>query len=108
MQLPALFDWDVGNLEKCQKHGVTLDEIEALFRSGARSLPDVAHSHEEERLIATGRNNVGRPLFVIFTRRLVNGNWHVRPISARYMHPKEAKRYEQASQADHRPKDDDR
>jgi hypothetical protein len=25
------FDWDSGNLEKCQKHGVSADIIEALF-----------------------------------------------------------------------------
>jgi hypothetical protein len=25
------FDWDDGNLEKCSKHGVSLDEIEDLF-----------------------------------------------------------------------------
>ncbi len=25
------FDWDDGNIEKCQKHGVSLEEIEALF-----------------------------------------------------------------------------
>ena len=27
------FAWDRGNLEKCQKHGVSSDEIEALLRS---------------------------------------------------------------------------
>ena len=26
------FDWDDGNREKCQKHGVRQAEIEALFR----------------------------------------------------------------------------
>jgi uncharacterized DUF497 family protein len=27
----AGFDWDDGNRKKCQKHGVTLDEIEAAL-----------------------------------------------------------------------------
>ena len=25
------FDWDRGNRDKCQKHGVTVREIESLF-----------------------------------------------------------------------------
>ena len=32
-RLPANFDWDDGNREKCQKHGVSVTEIEA-FLSG--------------------------------------------------------------------------
>ncbi len=105
--LRARFDWDAGNLEKCQKHGVTLDEIEALFTSGeARSLPDVAHSQSEERFIAVGRNRSGRPILVIFTMRQSDGLKVLRPISARYMHAKEVKRYEQTSQANQRPEDD--
>ena len=37
MQEPASgFAWDRGNLEKCQKHGVSSDEIEALLRSDPR------------------------------------------------------------------------
>jgi uncharacterized protein len=101
----ARLDWDAGNLEKCQKHGVTLDEIEALFDSGASALPDVSHSHEEDRFIAVGRNRAGRPLFVIFTFRQSGEFKLVRPISARYMHAKEVKRYEQ-TQTNQGPKDD--
>jgi uncharacterized DUF497 family protein len=26
------FDWDSGNRDKCQKHGVSIAEIEALFK----------------------------------------------------------------------------
>jgi uncharacterized DUF497 family protein len=107
MAVRARFDWDAGNVTKCLKHGVTVDEIEALFESGATALPDVMHSAAEDRFIATGRNGAGRPLFVVFTLREVDGEKLVRPISARYMHAKEVKRYEQTSQANPRAKDDD-
>jgi hypothetical protein len=30
------FDWDDGNRSKCQKHGMSIAEIEALFLRGAR------------------------------------------------------------------------
>ena len=107
MAVRARFDWDAGNVTKCVKHGVTTDEIEALFVSGAVGLPDLLHSESEDRFIATGRNNEGRPVLVIFTLRHVEGGQLIRPISARYMHAKEVKRYEQTRQADPRPKDDD-
>ncbi|WP_421761410.1 BrnT family toxin [Devosia sp.] len=104
----ARLDWDSGNIEKCRKHGVTRDEIEAMFASGtAWSFPDVAHSQSEDRFIAVGRSRSGRPLFVIFTLRQADGVPLVRPVSARYMHAKEVKRYEQASEAEQRSENDD-
>ena len=90
----ARFDWDSGNLAKCQKHGVSLSEIELVLGSGPFIAPDPAHSEHEARFLAIGRNRVGRPIFVIFTLRLVDDEEHVRPVSARYMHAKEIKRYE--------------
>lgn len=93
----AFFDWDDGNREKCRKHGVSLTEIESALMSGAFViLPDFEHSDQEDRLIATGQAENGRHLFVAFTLREINGQGHVRPISARYMHKKEADRYEEA------------
>jgi uncharacterized DUF497 family protein len=38
------FDWDDGNREKCQKHGVSIREIEGLFAGPVMVLPDAAHS----------------------------------------------------------------
>jgi uncharacterized DUF497 family protein len=89
------FDWDAGNLAKCQKHGVSIVEIEELFRSDPSVGRDERHSEVEDRYVAIGRNRVGRPIFVIFTFRVTNGNRLVRPVSARYMHRKEIDRYEQ-------------
>jgi len=97
---PAL-DWDEGNRAKCQKHGVRLDEIESFFQRQPRFSPDLAHSALENRFIAVGQTAAGRPLFVVFTFRVRHGQRVVRPISARYMHAKEARRYaEESSRAE--------
>jgi hypothetical protein len=87
----ASFDWDSGNWPKCGKHGVSREEIERLFLEGnARVAPDLKHSSAtESRHIAAGRVD-GRAMFVAFALR---GDL-IRPISARYMHAKEASHYE--------------
>jgi len=91
------FDWDEGNREKCRAHGVSIEEIEsALLNNAMFMIPDARHSKTEHRYIATGQTLNGRHLFVAFVFRTIDGNRALRPISARYMHKKEAKRYEQA------------
>ncbi len=87
------FDWDDGNIEKCQKHGVSLEEIEALFLDKSlRISPDIKHSESEDRFIATGVSLKGKYIFVGFTFREKQGKRLIRPISTRYMREKEAKR----------------
>ena len=88
------FDWDAGNLAKCQKHGVSVAEIEALFQGRPAVYADPGHSLTEQRLRAIGRNAAGRAVIVAFTLRQRAGATSVRPISARYMHAKEVSRYE--------------
>jgi uncharacterized DUF497 family protein len=88
------FDWDSGNRAKCQKHGVSIHEIESLFSGIALVSPDVEHSENEERLKAFGTTARGRKLLVVFTLRRKNGEMFLRPISARYMHRKEVAYYE--------------
>ncbi|SFU54882.1 hypothetical protein SAMN02799631_01136 [Methylobacterium sp. 174MFSha1.1] len=88
-------EWDDGNREKCQKHGVSIAEIEAVLRGRPRIAPDLKHSAVEQRLIAIGRTPAGRPLFIAFTVRNHGSGQSIRPISARYMHRKEAESYEQ-------------
>ena len=85
------FDWDDGNWPKCGKHGVSREEIERLFvAGGAVMAPDLKHSTSaESRHIAAGLVD-GRALFVAFVFR----GELIRPISARYMHTKEASNYE--------------
>jgi uncharacterized protein len=94
LETVAGFDWDEGNLEKCQKHGVSISEIEALLSSDPGVAPDPNHSAEEDRFIAVGRNAAGRPLFVALTFRMKHGQRLIRPVSARYMHKKEIAGYE--------------
>ena len=90
------FDWDDGNREKCQKHGVSIAEIEALFMDAPRIAPDPKHSDDEDRMIAVGRTDAGRPVFVAFTIRTKNRRL-IRPVTARYMHAKEIAAYEKES-----------
>lgn len=88
------FEWDDGNLAKCQKHGVTIAEIEAVFHHQPMIAPDKAHSKVEQRLIAIGSGAGTRPIFVVFTLREVDEETLIRPISARYMHKKEIASHE--------------
>ena len=89
------FDWDDGNRDKCQTHGLTLDEIEAFFRQDRLYIaPALKHTEDEQRLLAAGRSALnGRPMFVVFTLRGDDNGRLIRPISARYMHEREARRY---------------
>lgn len=90
------FEWDDGNWPKCGKHGVSKSDIEAIFdREDTKVLFDAAHSTaEEDRYFAVAANVGGHAgLFVGFTMRRVEGANLVRPITARYMHRKEASRY---------------
>jgi uncharacterized protein len=91
------FDWDRGNRGKCQKHGVSIAEIEDLFTHSPRIAPDPRHSANEDRLIAVGRTNAGRPVFVAFTLRTKNKRRLIRPVTARDMHAKEVAAYEKES-----------
>jgi uncharacterized DUF497 family protein len=90
----AGFDWDAGNRSKCQRHGVTPNEIEGLFRRPITVLPDPKHSRTEERFKAIGLTDAGRYVFLIFTLRSRAGVAFIRPISTRYMHRKEIDYYE--------------
>lgn len=90
----AGFDWDRGNREKCQKHGVSIVVIERLFHGPLGVLPDPEHSDREERFKAIGRTEDGRGVLIVFTLRICDGATLIRPISARYMRAKEIDYYE--------------
>src|SRR5688572_32653010 len=99
-EFPAVagFDWDEGNAMKNEKHSVGDAEAEQLFvNEPLLVLQDSAHSSAEPRWHALGRTNEGRLLHATFTLRA--GGTRVRIISARPMHRKERKAYEQAAQA---------
>lgn len=50
------FDWDDGNLAKCRKHGVSVEEIEFILSNDPIVSPDMTHSLDEQRMIAVGRH----------------------------------------------------
>lgn len=88
------FDWDGGNRAKCQKHGLSIAEIETFLSQTPRIAPALKHRSTEERFMAVGRNERGRPIFVVFTIRTKDGRRLIRPLSARYMHKEEIAGYE--------------
>ena len=96
------FDWDQHNRGKCQKHGVSLGEIEALFTREIVIKPDLAHAADEDRFNAIGKTAAGRHVFLVFTLRVIDGAKLLRPISARFMHRKEVRHYEEATKPQQR------
>jgi uncharacterized protein len=92
----AGFDWDDGNLAKCQKHGVSIEEIEAVFSSDHIAvLDDDLHSAQEQRYLAIGCITGRRYIFLGFTLRKRKSRTFIRVITARYMHKKEIDHYAQ-------------
>ena len=90
------FAWNKANHSKCQKHGVSVAEVEHVLAHAATLIvPDLKNSRAEPRFLAIGRTETGRYAFVVFTPRQTRGGIFMRPISARYMHRKEIKKYEQ-------------
>ena len=90
------FNWDAGNIDKCRKHGVSIDEVENLFDKGDLQIePDIANSKVEDRFNAIGKTKEGRSIFLVFTIRNHESEILIRPISARYMHRKEIDYYAQ-------------
>jgi uncharacterized protein len=92
----AGFDWDDGNSRKsADKHDVGQAEAESIFFNDPLIVvEDAKHSERELRLHALGKTAQNRLLHVTFTLRQ-NGTM-IRVISARDMHRKERKAYEQA------------
>jgi uncharacterized DUF497 family protein len=90
----ASFDWDEGNARKNDlKHGIGRELIEVFLSSAPEFFTDPRHSRHEERYIAVGQVPGGRWIFVSFTVRWDLDRLLLRPISARYMHAKEVRRY---------------
>ena len=88
------FEWDRGNRTKsADKHGITIEEVEAVFRSGL-ALPlgiQISPPANEQRLGLIGPTLNGRLVQIAFVLR----EGRVRVISARPAHKTERKRYEE-------------
>jgi uncharacterized DUF497 family protein len=92
------FDWDASNRDKCQKHGLSIAQVEfVVTHAETLIVRDVKNSNTESRFIAIGCTTEGRFAFVAFTPRIRDEQHLLRPISARYMHRKEVARYEKES-----------
>ncbi|WP_413557656.1 BrnT family toxin [Bdellovibrio sp. HCB209] len=82
------FNWDEYNRLKCQKHGLSIDQIEGFLLSSPLISKDDEHSHDEDRFVAFGTFKE-RYLVAIFCLRVFEGQFHIRVISARYARHKE-------------------
>lgn len=89
------FDWDDGNARKSKdKHSVRQSEAEQVFfNQPLLILADHKHSQNEPRFHALGITDDRRQLHITFTLR--GAGRLIRVISARNMHRKERKIYEQ-------------
>ena len=61
-------EWDDGNRDKCQTHGVSIAEIEELLLSGTlKVFPDP--TEHEERKRGVGQTTAGRNVFLVLDRQ---------------------------------------
>lgn len=91
-----IFDWDDGNWPKCGKHGLLKSDIAFVLNNNpligkARSAKD-----GEQRFQAVGVSKSGQTIFIVFVVR----HRKIRPISARPMHSKEVRKYEQNNEGE--------
>ncbi|MDX8411992.1 MAG: BrnT family toxin [Mariprofundaceae bacterium] len=91
------FVWDAGNERKnADKHGVSKEEAEQIFfNQPLLVLEDAVHSIDEQRFHALGITDYRRSIHITFTLR--DEERKIRVISARDMHRKERRIYEQAT-----------
>lgn len=90
------FDWDNGNWPKCGKHGALKSEIEYVLEHTSFRARDPFP--DEERYNTAHQAMTGRYIFVAYTYRRRDNGLYIRPISARPMHDKEIRKYEQIRQ----------
>jgi uncharacterized DUF497 family protein len=88
------FQWDEGNKNKIPQHGLTVEDVESAFYHIVSFSLDDRYDYGEDRFIAVCRLSTLRYVFISFTFRYVLQKKLVRPISARYMHMEEIKKYE--------------
>jgi len=87
------FEWDERKAgSNRRKHGVTFEEAATAFGDPlSLTIPDPAHSSEEERFVLIGESVWGRLLVVVHTERGEN----LRLISARLAKANERRVYDQ-------------
>lgn len=87
------FDWDEGNRDKPNKHGVTIDEAEeAFFDENKVVFSDWEHSTKEKRFTLLGKTQKKRLLDITCAVRKKK----IRIITARDINRKEVQLYKKA------------
>lgn len=92
------FEWDPAKaVANRRKHGVSFEQAATVFRDRLMvSIPDEAHSAQEERWVTLGRADDGKLLVVIHTYHEDNAQTAVvRIISARTATRHERQQYEE-------------
>lgn len=94
---PIEFEWDRGNIDKnVKKHDVANKEAEEVFKNKPIFIfEDAKHSLRETRYMIWGKTDNERLLTIFYTLRKDK----IRIISARDMHKKERRSYEEKIQA---------
>ena len=91
--------WSVGGVDCTTTPdapwGPGAEAEQVFFNEPLLMIADTKHSHREPRFHALGRTDEGRTLHITFTLR--NAGERIRVISARDMHRKERKIYEQTT-----------
>ena len=90
------FEWDpIKAIENLRKHRVSFERSAEVFLDPfALSIYDNEHSRIEDRWITLGKDNNNVLLVIVHTfRKLGNGNYSLRIISARRATRREAKQY---------------
>ena len=96
--MPLNFQWDENKARtNLAKHGVGFEEAATVFGDPlSLTIPDPAHSQNEDRFVILGTSHNGKSLVVVPTER---GD-SIRLISARRASRQERKKYEESTQQD--------
>lgn len=90
----AEFDWDEGNRNKPERHGVAIDEAEDVFFDDNKVVfADWIHSVKEKRFTLLGKTRKGRLLNITYMIRKKK----IRIVTARDINKREVKLYEKAA-----------
>ena len=96
--MPLNFQWDENKARtNLAKHGVGFEEAATVFGDPlSLTIPDPAHSQNEDRFVILGTSHNGKSLVVVHTER----GESIRFISARRASRQERKKYEESTQQD--------
>ena len=96
--MPLNFQWDENKARtNLAKHGVGFAEAATVFGDPlSLTIPDPAHSHNEDRFVILGTSHNGKLLVVVPTER----GESIRLISARRASRQERKNFEESTQQD--------